>query len=151
MAGRPTNWSEELEEQAWNYVNKGWETEGHAVPSLVGLCSIINRSRTCIYDWAKQPDKQFSDILKAINEKQEMTALNQGLFGNYNSNIVKLLLGKHGYHDKQDVSADINDTGLSDTDRAARIASILDAARTRRDGQSSPDNANMESPTRPSD
>ena len=29
-----------------------------------------------------------------------------GLFGDYNANITKMMLGKHGYSDKQDVTSD---------------------------------------------
>ena len=99
--GRPTEFSDELEAQAWEYI-ENYEEYGHALPSLVGLCKVIKRSKSTIYDWAKRNDNGFSDILAAINEQQELVAWNKGLKGEYNSNLVKLLLGKHGYHDKQD-------------------------------------------------
>lgn len=101
-AGRPTTWSKALEKKAWEYVNGGWQEAGHVFPSAVGLCSYLNRSKTRIYEWAKDDDKQFRDILAKINQEQEIVAWNRGMVGDYNANLVKLLLGKHGYHDKQD-------------------------------------------------
>ena len=100
MAGRPTEWSEDLEQEAWDYI-KTFADHGHAVPSVVGLCSVLNRGKSTIYDWAGQDDKQFSDILAAIKQEQELVTFNKSLTGEYNATIAKLLLGKHGYHDKQ--------------------------------------------------
>lgn len=100
--GRPTTWSEELEEQAWAYINGGWEKEEHAVPSVVGLCKVLKRGKSTLYDWAEDKEKGFSDILAAIKEEQELVTFNKSLKNEYNATIAKLLLGKHGYHDKQD-------------------------------------------------
>jgi hypothetical protein len=64
--------------------------------------SVLGISRDTLYDWAKHDDKKFSDILSECNAEQERTLLNMGLIGEYNSNIVKLVLGKHGYNEKQE-------------------------------------------------
>jgi hypothetical protein len=100
---RPTDWSEEVEAQAWDYVDNFAE-HGHAIPSVVGLCKVLNRGKSTIYDWAKDDAKGFSDILNAINENQELVTFNKALTGDYNATIAKLLLGKHGYHDKADTN-----------------------------------------------
>jgi len=42
----------------------------------------------------------FSHILDNINKKQEQVLLKNGLNNQFNSNITKLVLGKHGYHDR---------------------------------------------------
>jgi hypothetical protein len=99
--GRPSEYSQEIVDQAWEYIENYAEHE-HAVPSVVGLCSVINRGKSTLYDWAKDPEKEFSDILEAIKEKQELVTFNKALKGDYNATIAKLLLGKHGYSDKQD-------------------------------------------------
>ena len=99
---RPTSYTEEIALEAWAYLDGGWEDAEHAVPSVVGLCAVINRAKSTIYDWAQDPEKEFSDILSAIKEKQELVTFNRALRGDYNAAIAKLLLGKHGYHDKQD-------------------------------------------------
>ncbi len=123
-AGRPTTWSKALEKKAWAYVNGGWEEQGDRTPSAVGLCGYINRSKTRIYEWAKDEDKQFRDILSAINEKQEAELLKFGLSGDFNSTITKLMLTKHGYHDKQDQTLSAPDGGAVKTDNKYTIEII---------------------------
>lgn len=100
--GRPTSWSKELEEKAWEYINGQWKEEGHAVPMVVGLCSFIDRSSSVVYEWEKHDDKQFMDILKAIKDIQHLELFNKSLTGEYNSTMSKLMLTKHGYSDKID-------------------------------------------------
>ena len=101
--GRPTTYTPEVVEEAWAYTRGEWESvHEHAVPSVVGLCSAIKRSKTCIYDWAKVEGNEFSDILKEIHENQELVVFGRSLTGDYNSTMAKLMLTKHGYSDKQD-------------------------------------------------
>ncbi len=104
MAGRPTTYTEELIQEAWAYADGGWKDAGHAVPSVVGLCSVISRSTSSVYNWAADPEKQFLDILGKIKQEQELVTFNMSLTGEYNASIAKLLLGKHGYHDRQDIT-----------------------------------------------
>lgn len=99
--GRPTHYSDEIARQGWQYIET-YEEHGHAVPSVVGLCRVINRAKSTVYQWAENPDTEIADILRAINELQELVTFNKSLTGEYNATIAKLLLGKHGYHDKAD-------------------------------------------------
>ena len=121
--GRPTNYDKDIVEKAWAYVDR-YEEYGHAFPSVVGLCKVINRSRTTLYDWASQKDNEFSYILEAINENQELVAWNKGLTGAYNANLTKLLLGKHGYSEKQEIqqNTEISVSGMTD-EELERVAS----------------------------
>lgn len=98
---RPTSCTPDIIEKAEAYVDGGWKEAGHAIPSAVGLCSAIERARSTVYGWAEDKSGEFSDILERINEEQELTLLNMALIGEYNANIAKLALGKHGYHEKQ--------------------------------------------------
>lgn len=101
-AGRPTYYSDETVRQAKEYL-QNYKDHGDAVPSVAGLSIFLQRSRSTLYEWAKDADKkEFSDILDQINATQEKVALSNGLTGDFNSTIVKLLLGKHGYHEKVD-------------------------------------------------
>ena len=102
--GRPTNWSLELEAEAYKYLETWQEEHGHAFPSVVGLCEVIKRSRANVYEWAKHEDKNFSDILNRINQLQELVVWNKSMKGEYNSTMSKLLLTKHGYSDKVDAT-----------------------------------------------
>ena len=60
-----------------------------------------------MYAWEKE-HKEFSYILADIKAKQEKVLISKGLSGDFNSAITKLVLGKHGYHDKQDVGLEAN-------------------------------------------
>ena len=119
-AGRPTLYSDEIVQQAWDYVDN-YADHGHAVPSVVGLCKVLNRGKSTLYDWAQDPEKEISDILAAINENQELVTFNKALCGEYNASIAKLLLGKHGYHDKQDT----NHGGQPDNPLIAKIERVV--------------------------
>ena len=114
MVGRPTDYNQEIVDKAWAYVD-GFADHGHAVPSVVGLCKVLNRSRSTVYNWAEDKDKEFMDILAAINENQELVTFNKSLTGEYNSAIAKLLLGKHGYSDKSDQTISGGDKPLEIT------------------------------------
>lgn len=114
--GRPTTCTEEIQRKAWEYVYGGWEAEGHAFPSVVGLCDVLNTAKSTIYKWEKNPEFDFVDILAAINAKQELVAFDKGIRNEYNANLVKLLLGKHGYSEKQEIQqrTELSVHGISD-------------------------------------
>lgn len=102
--GRPSEYTEEVVNLALGYVSDdesvNYISYSHAIPSIVGLCRVINRARSTVYLWSADINNQFSDILPAINEFQELTTLNGSLTGELNPQIGKLVLGKHGYSDK---------------------------------------------------
>lgn len=103
-AGRPTKYTPELVEKAKHYLEHYAEYDD-VIPSIVGLALVLDITRETIYKWAKEEGKEtFTDILAKINIKQERVLIGKGLSNEFNSNIVKLVLGKHGYHDKQDTS-----------------------------------------------
>lgn len=104
--GRPTKYTHELLEKAWHYV-ENYEEYGHAFPSDIGLASACGISDATLYSWAKDDDKpEFLEILEKVNRDQQFVAWNKGLRGEYNANLVKLLLGKHGFSDKQTLEGD---------------------------------------------
>lgn len=72
------------------------------LPSIEGFADWLEVPRTTLYEWAEK-HPAFSDILERIKTKQAVRLLNKGLGGQYNSHITKLALGKHGYHDKQEL------------------------------------------------
>lgn len=103
MKGRPTEYTEEIIEQSWEYVNGGWKERSNTVPSVVGLCKYIGRGKSTVYDWAKDKEKVFSDILEAIMETQEEILTEKGLLKEFDSPLTKMFLTKHGYSDKQEI------------------------------------------------
>ena len=130
--GRPTTYTDEMLKKAHKYLDE-WENEGDAIPSVVGLAKYIERSKTCIYDWAKEESKaEFADILANINETQRQVLINKGLKGEFNSNITKLVLGKHGYSEKKELSSDpekpivVIASDMSADEATAAYRSIID-------------------------
>lgn len=101
--GRKTSWTKALEKKAWAYANGKWKDVEHAFPSIVGLCSILKVARSTVYLWAEHEDKQFDQILEHINSEQELIVMNLSIKNEYNATISKLVLAKHGYHDKSEV------------------------------------------------
>jgi hypothetical protein len=110
--GRPTSYTPKIIKAAWDYANGGWITAGDKIPSVAGLSCEIGIHRDTCYAWAKEDGNQFSDILKVIAQKQERELLNNGLSGEFNPPITKMMLSKHGYSDsvKQEVTADVSVT-----------------------------------------
>jgi len=103
--GRPTKYSKETLEIANTYVNGGYEEE-EVIPTIPGLALAIGIARSTVYEWAKEGDKEeFSDIVEDLLARQEMKLVKGGLTGEFNSNITKLNLTKHGYSDKQEIDA----------------------------------------------
>lgn len=104
-AGRPTKYTPELIEQTLEYI-ENYEEHDDVIPSIAGLSCVVDVSRSTLHDWATHDDKkEFSDILQKLLSKQEKILFNKGLSGDFNANITKLALGKHGYTDKQDVTS----------------------------------------------
>jgi len=124
--GRPSEYSEEVLIKAREYLDscqdenekvvemaneeKGYEKYRNKLkvnlPSVAGLAIYLEVVRNIVYEWAAQ-HKEFSDILEDILSEQEKRLIENGLSGDYNPQIAKLVLGKHGYHDKQDVNQNI--------------------------------------------
>src|SRR4051794_13604447 len=124
--GRPSEYSEEILADARMYLNtcedetekvvemaneeKGYEKYRNKLkvnlPSVAGLAIYLEVARSTVYEWADQ-HKEFSDILEDILAEQEKRLIENGLSGDYNPQIAKLVLGKHGYNDKQDVDQNI--------------------------------------------
>ena len=82
-----------------------WQSQGDMIPSHEGLMLFIGISSTCCYDWAKEENKkEFSDILDKLMLMQKQVLINKGLSNEFNSNIAKLVLGKHGLSDKRELT-----------------------------------------------
>ena len=103
---RPTKYSKEMVDQAYEYIDTYGE-HGDMIPSIEGLAEVLGLHRDTLYDWARQESKEFSDILGKLLQKQQKVLINNGLSNTFNSAITKLVLGKHGFHDKmeQDISS----------------------------------------------
>ena len=102
-AGRPTALTEERKKQTAFYLKSGWEREGGVIPSVEGLARYLGVARSTVYKWAEDETTGFSDTLEHISELQKEITLTNGLTGQFNATIAKLVLANHGMSDKQEV------------------------------------------------
>ena len=103
-AGRPSKLTPEAIEKAWAYVNGGYEANGDVIPSHIGIAFELKVNTSTVYHWANEGSEEFSKILEACKQKQHQLLIGGGLSGEYNASIAKLVLGKHGYHERQEHS-----------------------------------------------
>lgn len=73
------------------------------LPSIEGLARYLGVARSTVYKW-KEEYPEFSDILEEILSEQADRLISNGLSGDYNPTISKLILTKHGYSDKQEIT-----------------------------------------------
>jgi len=108
--GRPPAYHEGMIDQVQDYIDDCPDV----VPSIAGLSFVLGVRRESLEVWKglsdrdSQPVKyprwaEFSDMLKRVKDLQEFVVLNKGATGEINSTIAKLILAKHGYHDKSEV------------------------------------------------
>ncbi len=120
---RPTILTEELKEKARLYLEecKDEETEFHKtrgeksdgferlvkvkLPTIEGLALYLGTSRDILYDWEVK-DEEFSYIMKDLRAKQADMLISNGLSGDYNPTIAKVLLTKHGYREGTELSGE---------------------------------------------
>ena len=97
----PVKYSRRILEKARAYV-ENYEDHGHIIPSVIGLSKVLGVPRRTLYRWKDDEAKPaFAEVMVAVVENQEFTLIQKALAGEINSNIAKLALGKHGYHDNK--------------------------------------------------
>ena len=106
-AGRPTDYRPEFVDKASEYIRSCEDVIDRKndiakvqLPTIEGFALHLDVNKTTLYEWAnKYPE--FSNALEKIKEEQRTRLLNQGLAGNYNSTIAKLVLSaNHGMSEK---------------------------------------------------
>lgn len=125
-AGRPPTYSEEILIKAKEYLDSCIDEEKQVVkqssekyemfdnklkvkiPTKGGLAVHLGVSRETLYAWAKEYP-EFSDIMEQMGAIQEERLINNGLSGDYNSTISKVLLTKHGYREGIDQTTNEKD------------------------------------------
>lgn len=111
--GRPTLYGPEVIKRARGYLTS-FKDMGDPVPTVAGLACVIGTTRKTCHEWANQPDKlEFRDILDELAQRQERELIGQGLVGNFNAPITKMMLTKHGYSDKVETDVTSSDGSMS--------------------------------------
>lgn len=104
-AGAPTKYRDHMIKDALGYVDGGYAEKGQAIPTMAGLAFLLGIHKDTLNEWRKDPDKEkLSVIIDKLDNLQEVELVSKGLKGEYNPTIAKVLLGKHGYSDKQEVT-----------------------------------------------
>lgn len=103
--GRPTKLTPFLMDVAEDYIENFSEVYGHAVPSIEGLSLVVGVARSSLHLWAADNvDARFSDIFEKLAARQIVELQKGGLYKVFSGPITALLLSKHGYHTKTDVT-----------------------------------------------
>jgi hypothetical protein len=101
--GRPSKFTPEIVERAYDYLQH-FEKYGDAIPSIVGLAVVLDVVEATLYNWDCEDHPEFLGILSKIKAKQHQVLITKGLKGDFNAAITKLVLGKHGYHERVEQS-----------------------------------------------
>jgi hypothetical protein len=122
-AGRPSKLTPEIIERAYDYLQH-FEKYGDVIPSAAGLAVISEVSEQTVYNWDCEANPQFFGLLAKLKAKQQQVLITKGLSGDFNAAITKLVLSKHGYHERVEQSGP--DGGPIKTDNTWTIK-VVDA------------------------
>lgn len=123
--GRPAKYGQEILEKSRQYIDlcKDKQTKkGLTVnlPTKAGLALYLGVNNDTLYQWSKEY-KDFSDVMAILTHMQESALINNGLNGNYNPTIAKLILAsKHNYVEKTEVDQNVKGLNLSDLFKRAK-------------------------------
>ena len=94
-------YTEAVLEKTHKYI-ADYRSQGDMIPSICGLAVVLEVTRQTVHNWRNGDCDEFGAAIDKLLSTQERVLMNKGLSGDFNSNITKLALGKHGYHDKVD-------------------------------------------------
>ena len=109
-AGRPSKLTEESRIKSLEYIRDCLEVG--EVPIAAQLAVLLDVSKSTLYKWAED-DVEFSDTLAKIQTLQEATLVKGSLNNRLNPTISKLMLANHGYKERQDITTDDKEIGVS--------------------------------------
>ena len=130
MTGRPTKYSDSYVKKTKEYVDScndelvqvvSGESEKFTafkekvrvnLPTIEGLAIYLKLHKDTIYEWEKKY-KQFSDVINILRAKQVERLINNGLSGDYNPIIAKVLLSKQGYSEKTETNITTQDVDFT--------------------------------------
>src|SRR5882672_7876419 len=105
--GRPAGYeAERIAKDVSAYISEC--KEKYYLPTIEGLAVHLCVARSTLYEWADPKGsfyhEEFSDIFEQLKAAQASMLIQNGLKNEYNSTITKLMLTKHGYVDKQELT-----------------------------------------------
>ncbi len=99
---RPTKYNKAILEKTNKYL-KEWENQGDMIPSTEALSDYLSVSRKTLYNWGDEYP-EFLHMLDELQSLQAKVLINNGLSGAFNAAITKLVLTKHGFSDKRELT-----------------------------------------------
>lgn len=120
-AGRPTKYDKDILKNTQKYIascedsfervlqSKGKRSVMYTnkfrvkLPTLEGLAYFLHINKDTIQDWKKK-HVEFSVLIDDLLAKQAERLVNNGLTGDYNPTIAKVLLTKHGYREGHELA-----------------------------------------------
>lgn len=116
--GQPTKYNSMMLAKAQHYLDNYREL-GDTVPTVVGVALALDVATNTIYNWVKaEVSTEFLSIFTRIEQTQCRDLINNGLNGQFNPAITKMMLTKHGYSDKQEVDHSSRDGSMSPKGRS---------------------------------
>ena len=122
--GPDSSCTDEVMQKALDYVNGGYKDLEQAIPTGAGLARHLGVVRKTLFNW-RDYHEEFAFIMDSMNCEQEMSCINKGLKGDFNPQITKLILAKHGYHDKIDSNLTSSDGSMSPKDNSLAVLEAL--------------------------
>lgn len=121
--GRPTKYDDDMLAKANEYLS-----EPTFLPSHQELAEYLDIAPSTLYKWATEKP-EFSEVLERVKNKQFTTAMRMGLNGDWNAQLVKLLMGKHGLSEKSEVD-NISSDGSMATGKPTKIELVAYEAKS---------------------
>ena len=111
MAGRPSKYTAAIQKKADEYLKN--LPDGQIIHSIEGLADHLDIARSTVYKWRDEIE-EFSDTLEAVMRKQAIALINNGLTGDYNSTMTKMMMNvNHGYRERNEVDNLSSDGSMS--------------------------------------
>lgn len=115
-----TKCTDEVIATAREYLDGGYESAGHVVPTHSGLALYLGVARQTPKNWAAQEENNknaqaMAAILDELTSRQEVLIIAGGLSKQYDSGFAKMMAANHGYSDKHTVDNTSSDGSMKPT------------------------------------
>jgi len=116
---RPTKYSPAIQKKADEYLTN--LPHGQIIHSIEGLADHLDLARSTVYKWRDEIEA-FSDTLEAVMRKQAVSLINNGLAGEFNAPMTKMMMNvNHGYRERNEVDNLSSDGSMTPIQKIERI------------------------------
>jgi hypothetical protein len=102
--GQPTKYNAKMQKAADDYLTAFKSKHDDLLPTVEGMARVLGVTSRTLHNWADQEKNPvFFQSLERLKDIQKKMLFENGLTGDYNSTIAKLILSaNHGVHEKQE-------------------------------------------------